>query len=246
MTAADSVLRFVYLYPGLLGRYGHQGDLSILAQRCRWRGVGCELLSISPGEPIPQQADLYVLAGGESPGLATMAQLLQRQRLWLKAVERGAVLFAVGSVLPLLGKRFITQTNESIPGLGLLDLDSQLVRQRRFGPVVGDAFLPLDTPLLGFEDHHLSIRLGADVSPLSSLRLGFGQGGKSRREGVWRGHIVGTSLRGPVLALNPALADWLLFELLGPLTSIPMLAVDRLRERFLSGMPQRIGSKARR
>ena len=242
----DTVLRIVYLYPGLLGRYGHQGDALVLAQRCRWRGVACELLPIAPGEPIPQQADLYLLAGGESPGLATMAQLLQQQRPWLQAVDRGAVLFASGSGLPLLGTGLITQIGETISGLGLLDLDSQWVCERRFGPVVGDPCLPLDGPLLGFEDHHLSIRLAADLSPLASLRCGVGQRGQPRREGVWHHHVVGTSLRGPVLALNPGLADWLLSRLLGPLPPLPMLAVDRLRERFLSGLPRPIGSTARR
>lgn len=247
MTLADSELRIVYLYPGFLGHYGHQGDALVLAQRCRWRGIGCDILPIAPGDVLPQQADLYLLAGGESTGLATMAKLLQQQRQQLvTAVDRGAVLFAVGSGLPLLGKGLISQTGESIAGLGLLDFDSHLVRERRYGPVVGDPWLPIDGPLLGFEDHHLRVRLAADLTPLASLRCGVGQGGDHRREGVWRHHIVGTTLRGPVLALNPALADWLLSRLLGPLPSIPMLAVDRLRERFLSGLPRPIGSTARR
>jgi CobQ-like glutamine amidotransferase family enzyme len=236
----------VYLYPGLLGRYGHQGDALVLCQRCLARGVDAELITVAPGDAVPQQADLYLLAAGESAGLLTLSVLLQQQRHLLKAVDRGAVLFAVGVALPLLGTCLISHTGEMIAGLGVLDFESRLVRERRFGPVVGDPLLPIDGPLLGFEDHHLSVRLGAGLCPLASLRLGAGQGGEQHREGVWRHHVVGTSLRGPVLALNPALADWLLSQLLGPLPPLPMLAVDRLRERFLCGLPPRIGSTARR
>ena len=246
MNASESALRIVYIYPGLLGGYGHQGDALVLSQRCRWRGVDVDLLPIAPGDVVPQQADLYLLAAGESAGLGILAVLLQQQRHWLRAVDCGAVLFAVGSGLPMLGTYLISHTGESIKGLGVLDLDSKVVRERRFGPVVGDPLLPIEGPLLGFENNYLSIRLEAGLSPLASLRCGDGQGEKQRREGVWRHHVVGTSLSGPVLALNPDLADWLLSRVLGPLTPLPMMAVDRLRERFLRGLPQRNGSNARR
>ena len=246
MKVSESALRIVYLYPGLLGDYGHQGDALVLTQRCRWRGIGVELLPIAPGDAVPQQADLYLLTAGDSAGLGTLAVLLQQQRHWLRAIDCGAVLFAVGSGLPMLGTYLISHTGETIKGLGFLDLDSRLVRERRFGPVVGDPLLPIKGPLLGFENHYLSVRLEAGLSPLASLRCGDGQGGKLRREGVWRHHVIGTSLSGPVLALNPDLADWLLSRLLGPLPPLPMMAVDRLRERFLRVLPQRIESNARR
>ena len=57
---------------------------------------------------------------------------------------------------------------------------------------------------------------------------------------------IPTFLRGPVLALNPSLADLLLVELLGVLAPLPLLAVEHLRERFLRELPATGGAFARR
>lgn len=246
MGSAVSTLRLVHLAPGFLGQYGHQGNALILAQRSRWRGIGCEILEVAPGDSIPSQGDLYLLAGGDTGGVAALAAVLQQQKGLQQAVDRGAVVLAIGSGLQLLGHSLLLGSGERINGLGILDLESQPASKRHFGPVVGDPLLPIQGPVLGFEDHQMTLRLGDGLEALARLRCGEGNGARQRTEGAWRGHVYGTSLRGPVLALNPSLADWLLSRLFGPLQPLPMLAVDRLRERFLRGLPRRFGSIARR
>jgi CobQ-like glutamine amidotransferase family enzyme len=246
MGSAISALRLVHLYPGLMGRYGHQGNALILAQRSRWRGVECEIVPVAPGEPIPSQADLYLLAGGDTPGVCTLAALLLQQQGLRSAVQRGAVLLAIGSGFQVLGHSLRLRSGQSVAGLGLLDAHSEPARKRRYGPVVADPLLPIEAPLLGFEDHQRIIRLGAESHALARLRCGEGNGAGQGTEGAWQSSIVATSLRGPVLALNPGLADALLSRLLGPLSPLPMLAVDRLRERFLRGLPRRCASATRR
>lgn len=246
MKRSDQALHLVHLYPGFLGQYGHQGNVLILSQRCRWRGVDCHIEEVAPGDSIPSQADLYVLAGGETAAIATVAQLLRQQAGLKQALNRGAVLFGIGSGFPLLGQTLWLRSGERIDGLGVLDLHSEPAGKRRVGPLVGKPLLPLDGPILGFEDHQRLIRLGKGLAPLARVRCGEGNGALQRTEGAWSGHVCGTSLRGPVLALNPALADWLLALLLGPLPPLSLLAVDRLRERFLHGLPQRCASRLRR
>jgi CobQ-like glutamine amidotransferase family enzyme len=64
---------------------------------------------------------------------------------------------------------------------------------------------------------------------------GVGNGAGESVEGAVQGSIIGTYLHGPVLALNPALADYLLGQVVGPL---PMMD-DRLAEEFRANRFQR-------
>lgn len=246
MPHPDTALRLVHLYPDFLGCYGQRGNAQVLTQRCRWRGIAVERLELEIGAAIPSQADLYLLAGGDTAGVAAVAEALRQQRGLLQAAEHGAVILAIGSGLQLLGESIQLLTGEWVSGLGLLPLQARPAEQRRFGPVIGEPMIPIEAPLLGFEDHQMMLTLPAGTQPISSLQLGEGNGHGLRHEGVRYGGGWGTNLRGPVLALNPSLADHLLAQLLGALEPLPLLAVDRLRERFLREMPTTSGAFPRR
>jgi CobQ-like glutamine amidotransferase family enzyme len=246
MTHPDTALRLVHLYPDFLGCYGQRGNVQILSQRCRWRGIAVERLELEIGEAIPSQADLYLLAGGDTAGVAAVAEALRQQRGLLQAVERGAVILAIGSGLQLLGESIQLLTGESIRGLGLLPLQAHPAERRRFGAVVGQPMVPIESPLLGFEDHQMMLTLPPGSQPIASLLLGEGNGHGQRREGLRYGGVWGTNLRGPVLALNPSLADQLLAQRVGPLAPLPLLAVERLRARFWRELPTTGGAFPRR
>ncbi len=77
---ADSVLRFVSIYPVLLGTYGDGGNLRILATRARARGYDVEAIELDAGEPVPDGADLYLLGGGEDDAQVAAARSLQGRR----------------------------------------------------------------------------------------------------------------------------------------------------------------------
>lgn len=62
---SESTLRLVAVYPELLGTYGDGGNILVLEQRLRWRGLGCDVTRVSLTDPIPRSGDLYVLGGGE-------------------------------------------------------------------------------------------------------------------------------------------------------------------------------------
>jgi len=238
-----TTLTLVHVYPQFLGSYGLGGNAQILAQRCRWRGMACDVQQVAIGEPIPTDGDIYYLAGGDTPGVKAVAEALQQQSGLKRAAARGAVVLGVGSGCQLLGEQLRLPTGETIAGIGLLDLICEPAVRRRFGPVIGDPLLPIEGSMLGFEDHQMTMRLGRTASAIATLRQGQGNGAEQGTEGSWRANVFGTSLRGPVLALNPALADLLLERVLGPLEPLPLIAVDRLRERFLSAMPGTAGAQ---
>ena len=59
-------LRVCALYPDLMNIYADRGNLLLLEQRCRWRGIGFTVVASGLGEALdPDGADLYYIGGGQ-------------------------------------------------------------------------------------------------------------------------------------------------------------------------------------
>jgi len=242
---ADPVdrLRLVSVYPSLLGTYGDGGNVTVLAYRAARRGLDVATLVVEPGQPVPTEADLYVLGGGEDDAQTTAVALLAADGGLRRAVDRGATVFAVCAGYQLLGEVFPGRDGAATAGLGLLDVRTERLPRRAVGEVVvaPDPSVPLGTePLTGYENHAGGTTLGPAARPLGRVRAGVGNGDGT--EGAWQGRLVATYLHGPGLARNPALADAVLALATGrELAPAPEPEVDDLRaERLrtvLAGQP---------
>ncbi|HSP38198.1 MAG TPA: glutamine amidotransferase [Frankiaceae bacterium] len=252
-SGSPSATRIALVYPELLGTYGDGGNALVLSQRLRWRGLDAEVVSVPAGEPVPTSCDIYLLGGGEDEPQVLAAEGMRRGSSLLRAVEGGAMVFAVCAGFQIVGETFLGADGKQHDGVGLLGLETR----RTFGGAgeptppraVGDIVvepepefgLPL---LLGYENHGGRTRPTPDAPGrrLGVVRKGIGNGTPDRAEGhvadVGQGRVLATYLHGPVLAQNPALADLLLRwvqpdlpELAGPaeaerLRSVRLRALD--------------------
>jgi CobQ-like glutamine amidotransferase family enzyme len=226
-----SAVRLVALYPELLGTYGDGGNVLVLEQRLRWRGIPCEVIHVPLAEEVPRDGDLYLLGGGEDEAqLAALNRLLHSPLV--AAIEAGAHLFGVCAGLQLLGTSFSTFDGTRREGLGLLDVDSDQLAHRAIGEVTAAPDPILGLPILtGFENHGGRSVLGPGTFPLARVVRGVGNGGPDAVEGAYKGRVMATYLHGPVLARNPALADLLLEQVLNtPLTPLELPAHEQLRQ----------------
>lgn len=206
--STDSALRIVWVYPDLLSTYGDRGNLLILARRADLRGMPVEAMEVRSDEPVPVEADIYLLGGGEDGPQALAAQRLIADGGLRRAIDRRAVLFSVCAGYQLMGTSFFAK-GEKHAGLGLLDISSDRGPSRAVGELVGDVDPALGLPTLtGFENHGGRTRVGPEAAPLAAVRSGVGNDG--RTEGAWHGSVLGTYSHGPALSRNPALADLLL------------------------------------
>jgi CobQ-like glutamine amidotransferase family enzyme len=222
-------VQIALVYPDLLGTYGDSGNVTILAQRLRWRGIGVQVLTVLAGDPVPANADLYVLGGGEDLPQAFATRELMGPRPLHQAVRTGAVVFAVCAGLQILGGSFVGPDGVEADGLGLLDC--RTVRgtgPRAVGELVVDAD-PADDlpPLTGYENHGGMTTVGPSSRPAGRVRSGVGNGDGT--DGAVSGRVYGTYLHGPVLARNPALADLLLSWVVGPLSPLDDTESEELR-----------------
>lgn len=228
-------VRIVSVYPELLGTYGDGGNVVVLERRLAWRGVAVEVVTTRVRDPLPEDGDLYVLGGSEDVHQLTALEALRAGPL-AAAVARGAHVLGVCAGLQLLGTAIDTPQRR-YEGLGLIDLATAPLATRVVGEVVAEAeddgSLP---PITGFANHQGGTRLGPGVRPLGRVVHGRGNDGEpSAPEGAVEDRVVTTYLHGPVLARNPALADWLLARVLGralePLVPDPAVALHDERVR---------------
>lgn len=232
-----SAHKIVVVYQSLLGIYGDQGNGLVLAKRLQWRGIDAELIIVEPGTPMPDDGLVYLLGGGEDQAQIAAVAELQRDHGLLRALDRGAVLFAVCAGYQILGHSFTVGEHDEVrAGLGLLDVETRRGPQRAVGEVLSQATLPdgSATLLSGYENHAGFTELGTAATPLARVIRGVGNG-HDGHDGAVQDNIFALYPHGPVLPRNPALADALLERALGeplpPLQHPVEEAHRQLRER---------------
>lgn len=201
------MLSIALVYPELLGTYGDGGNALVLAERARRRGIGADVIRVGVDDEMPD-ASVYLLGGGEDGPQRLGADLL-RQSTLASRVKDGRFVFAVCAGLQVLGTTFAVEGDDEYEGLGLVNAVTQRGRTRSVGDLVVAAG---SSVLVGFENHGGRTSLGEGVVPFGTVEVGRGNDGVVdgfRTENIWA-----TYAHGPVLAINPWLADDILSRIL--------------------------------
>lgn len=154
------------MLPDLLNLYGDGGNVRILEQRLRWRGIPVEVRRIQHGEAVDfSQVDLVFMGGGPDPraeacqraaaGDARRAgRLCGRRRPAARHLRR-----LPDSRPPVLWG------DELVPGLGLIDMETRrpgTSADRLIDNMVLESPLAAH-PVVGYENHAGRTYLGEGV-----------------------------------------------------------------------------------
>lgn len=201
-----SVLRILHLYPRELGINGDAGNVLALAERARWRGVETDVVVHAPGAELPASVDIVHVGSGplssQRAVLGDLGSIAPRLRHWRDA---GVPILAIAGGWQLLGTEIETPEGDTLAGAGVFPTRAVLGSRRHVAEVV--VRMRDGATLAGFENHSATTTLDGG-EPLGEIVSGFGNG--DRTEGVVIGNAIGTHLHGPVLPMNPLLADRLL------------------------------------
>lgn len=208
-------LRIVHLFPDLLNLYGDGGNLRVLAQRCAWRGIPAEVVTVNYGEKADlSQADIVFLGGGpdREQKLASEELLAMKDQL-AQYVNKGGALLAICGGYQILGKNWL-MGEESVEGLNIIDAETVRAGvgfDRLIENIVLDSPLS-DLPVVGYENHAGRTNLGEGMKPFGKVISSVGKGNNdtSGADGVRYKNTIGTYLHGPLLGKNPEIADHLL------------------------------------
>jgi CobQ-like glutamine amidotransferase family enzyme len=207
------VITIVPIYPELLSIYADRGNVRVLEQRARWRGLDVQVAPIGLGDPLdPSAADVILLGGGQDRDQLLVADALRGLTPAIRAaLADGAALLAVCGGYQLLGHRYRGHQGDEMAGTGLVDLETVAGPTRLIGNILVTCTVNgLHRELVGFENHAGRTHLGPGLEPLGHVVAGAGNNGEDGTEGCIQGRIVGTYVHGPLLPKNPWLADQLI------------------------------------
>ena len=219
-TSASSALGeppvvIAHMLPDLLNLYGDGGNVRILEQRLRWRGIPVEVRRIQHGDTVDfSQVDLVFMGGGpdREQKLASEQLLAMRDEL-ASYVEGNGPLLAICGGYQILGRQWLWG-DELVPGLGLIDMETRrpgTSADRLIDNMVLESPLAAH-PVVGYENHAGRTYLGEGVEGFGRVvsSCGHGNNDDDRVEGARYKNVVGTYSHGPLLSKNPEVADWLL------------------------------------
>ena len=214
--AADAVpaVRVAHLYPDRMNIYADRGNLAVLRRRLAWRGLTLEVADVGLGDRVdPDACDLVYLGGGQDRDQELVAQdLVATKADALRAATAdGAVLLAVCGGYQLAGAGYTGVDGSRMPGIDVLDVDTEAGPTRLIGDVVIEAEIDgVTRQVVGYENHAGRTTLGPGSTPLGRVVHGHGNDGSGGFEGAVTGRAIGTYLHGPLLPKNPWLADLVL------------------------------------
>lgn len=232
-------VEIVLVYQSLLGIYGDRGNAMVLRQRLAWRGIDARLVEVEPGDPVPASGAVYLLGGGEDGAQVSAVRQLREDGNLFRAIDAGAVLFAVCAGYQITGTTFtIGERDEVIEGLGLLDVTTRRGTERAVGESLSHWTRSdgSESLITGFENHGGFTTLGPAAAPLAFVEIGVGNANDGT-EGAVQGRVIGAYPHGPILARNPDLADHLLeLALDRRLDPLPNPELDELRRQRIAAV----------
>jgi len=209
----DYILNLGYIYPDILN--SETGSLDVFKYRLEKRGIELNINKINYGSEISEN-DIYFFTGGSDKSVDNAcAELNKYKTFFEKEAEEGKVILGFDSGFTILTGHREYKNGKKVEGLGLIRAYSKQEDKRFTGNVIADLNIAeqygfTKDKLLGFENHGWHIFLGKETKPLAKVIQGKGNNGKDKTEGAIYKNVVGTWLRGPVMANNPDFADFIL------------------------------------
>lgn len=207
--STKGTIRVLQLYPREMNIYGDWGNALVLKQRIKWHGYTPELLEYNVGDDFPDDVDIIVGGGGQDSGQLVIQDDLQARAEQLRELaDNGAPMLVICGLYQLFGKFFKTSTGPTIPGIGILDVETLGTDERLIGNVIMKSAEFGD--IMGYENHSGQTTLGPGVQPLGTVTKGAGNNSKDGHEGARYNNVVASYLHGSLLPKNPAIADFLI------------------------------------
>jgi len=202
-------IELVALFPGELGINGDGGNVTALVERAREHGVEVRVTNVGVGGSLPETADAVCIGSGPLSAVQAVLPAVQGFAERLRDWQRDGVVFvAIGGGWDALGREIELADGGRLQGAGVFGSTSK----RGAEQLVDETAVRVDGvdgPVTGFANHDSRVALDADVRPFGRLVKGYANVGATAgsAEGARAGASIASNLHGPLLAMNPAVAD---------------------------------------
>jgi lipid II isoglutaminyl synthase (glutamine-hydrolysing) len=201
------------LFPEIANLHGDNANIDYLAQ-CRPDARVIRTGLTDTPAFVAGTVDLLYLGPLTEQGQLKAIDRLHPHRDRLEAlIESGTVLLFTHNALEVLGARIRNdEMGYDEPGLGILPIEATLRMFGRYNGKVMGSVPGLDGghPVLGYKSQFSMVDAAADLPGFLTAERGIGRNTGTAVEGVRVGNLLGTSLIGPLLVVNPHLTRSLL------------------------------------
>lgn len=205
------MLNFVHLYPYQLGLNGERGNLDCLQARLGWAGFESARHEVTSERDLPQSIDAVFIGSGTLSGALEALELMRPYQARLsKLAAEGVPFLALGLGWEILGQEMKLLDGTKLSGAEIFPSSSTRVDQRASCEAFG--FDGQGNLTAGYANHSAEIELLDEARPLIELVSGYGNSSRNKapkgsEEGLIAGNLMAARLNGPLLPLNPHLAD---------------------------------------
>lgn len=201
-------IKIVHIYPKEMNIYGDNGNILVLLKRLSWRGINDAIVNVGVGDNIPTDSDIIIGGGGQDAGQTIIADDLKTKLNTLKSMaNNGVPMLMICGMYQMFGHYFMTQQEEKLPGIALLDIYTVAQKGRLIGNISTDTKWG---KVIGYENHSGRTYLNANTKAFGYSKKGQGNNGKDHTEGAVYKNVFGTYLHGPILAKSVEFTDYLL------------------------------------
>jgi CobQ-like glutamine amidotransferase family enzyme len=211
-----SALTFEMLFPEVANLHGDNANIGYLAQCRPDARVIRTGLNDRPAF-LDERVDLLYLGPLTERAQLKAIDRLRPHRDALEArIASGALTLFTHNAFEVLGTRI---RNDDMgydePALGILELDATLAMMGRYSGKVMGTVPELDAahPIVGYKSQFSMVDADAALGGFLTADRGIGRHRGTAVEGVRRGGLIGTSLIGPLLVMNPHFTRALLSRL---------------------------------
>ncbi len=202
------MITILELYPQHLAVNGDMGNNIVLLKRLELAGVAARRVEYNPGDTLPDQADIVTIGTGPESALRVLRDDIGTIAPTLVGWARlGVPMLAVTAGFHLFGRSVALSSGEVFAGVGIFDMAVSARKTR----ALTNSFI-VDSPfgrLIGVENHGVIATLHEQQAPLGQVVSGIGNAGTGF-DGAVTDNVIGTHMHGPILAMNPHLADHLI------------------------------------
>ncbi|GAA5029185.1 type 1 glutamine amidotransferase [Terrabacter aeriphilus] len=227
------------LFPLATVAAADEANATALVRRGAVRDITVETVTVDRADSFVD-ADVYLVGGTGRGGVGALVEALTSTDLAVRVAD-GALLLAVDAGLDAVSRSWVDASGTRRQGLGLAPVTVEPAAEAT-GTVVTRPDATLSLPALtGWEANDLRTVREDGARALFTLEIGAGNRTEDSSgdvtEGVLAGSVIGTRLHGPLLSLNPELADLVLARATGRTEPWPTLAspsVERARTQRIA------------
>jgi len=205
----NKTINILQLYPRNMNIYGDTGNVLVIKRRLEWYGYKPNVLTYNPGDDFPKDVDIVIGGGGQDSGQLKIKDDLQKIAPILKQLaDDETPMLVICGLYQLFGKFFRTHENDTIEGIGILNIETLGKSERMTGNII--TYSRDFGEIIGYENHSGQTFLSDSVEPLGMIRLGAGNNSEDSLEGARYKNVIGSYLHGSLLPKNPQIADFLI------------------------------------